>query len=104
MNRRKNSGGQAIVLVTLGLLAMCGMMGLAVDMGWSFFVHKQAQTAADAAALGAVEEAFVKISGGGTAISEFTCAAGAAISVKCTAQESCSKVVGTGTNLENGCQ
>ena len=49
--------GQAIVLVTLSLFAMAGMMGLAVDFGWMFFLKLSAQTAADTAALGAVEEA-----------------------------------------------
>ena len=29
---KKTSGGQAIVMVTLALFAMCGMMGLAVDL------------------------------------------------------------------------
>jgi len=28
-------------MVTMGLIAMCGMMGLAVDLGWSYFVEKQ---------------------------------------------------------------
>ena len=38
MRQTKNlQSGQAIVMVTLSLFAMCGMMGLAVDLGWSFF-------------------------------------------------------------------
>src|SRR5512146_3003037 len=74
--RRNSSGGQALILVTLGLLAMCGMMGLAVDTGWSFFVHKQAQTAADAAALGAVAEGYTRLTAGGGNISAFDCTAG----------------------------
>ena len=61
--RRKTSGGQALVLVTLGLMAMMGMMGLAVDLGWSFFVEKQAQASADFAAMGAVQEALVRLNG-----------------------------------------
>ena len=85
MNRRKNSGGQAIILVTLALLAMCGMMGLAVDTGWSYFVHKQAQTAAaDAAALAAVQEAYTHIAGGGVVVSGFKCANGPGLNVGCT--------------------
>jgi len=105
-NRRETSGGQAIVLATLALMAMCGMMGLAVDLGWSFFVHKQAQTAADVAALGAVQEAVKRLGGNGAALSSFTCAsAGTGVSnVDChTAPTSCSSVVGT-SNLNNGCQ
>ena len=106
MNRRQKSGGQAIVLVTLGLLAMCGMMGLAVDLGWSFFVHKQAQAAADAAALGATEEAIKRISGNGIIISAFTCASGGtgATQADCeTTAINCGSVVAT-SNLNNGCQ
>ncbi len=49
--RRKTSGGQALVMVTLALFSMLGMMGLAVDLGWSYFVQKEAQAAADTAAL-----------------------------------------------------
>ena len=108
MNRRETSGGQAIVLVTLALMAMCGMMGLAVDMGWSFFVHKQAQTAADAAALGAVQEAMSRISGNGTVVTAFTCASGGGTGptqADCrTSPVSCATVIGTGSNLDNGCQ
>ena len=64
MNRRKKtSGGQAIVMVTLSLMAMTGMMGLAVDLGWSFFVKKEAQAAADGAALAAVQEVSKRVSG-----------------------------------------
>ncbi len=50
--------GQIVVMVTLGLLAMCGMLGLVVDLGWSYFVKKSAQGAADAAALAAALAAF----------------------------------------------
>ena len=108
MNRRKDSGGQAIILVTLALLAMCGMMGLAVDTGWSFFVHKQAQTAADAAALAAVQEAITRIAGNGTAVTAFTCGTGGGTGrlrriagrPPCRAPRSLAPV----GNLDNGCQ
>jgi hypothetical protein len=53
-----NRRGQILVMVTLALFAMCGMLGLAVDLGWSYFVKKSAQAAADAAALAAVSQAF----------------------------------------------
>jgi len=52
----KKEKGQALPMVTLSLLALCGMMGLAVDLGWSFFVKRSAQTAADAAAQAAVQQ------------------------------------------------
>ncbi len=72
MNRRlKTSKGQALVLVTLGLLAMCGLMGLVVDLGWSFYLKKAAQAAADAGALAAVQETKIHMNGN---FSVFTCA------------------------------
>ena len=40
-----------MILVTLALIAMCGLLGLAVDLGWSYFTKKSAQNAADGAAL-----------------------------------------------------
>jgi hypothetical protein len=36
---------------------MCGLLGLAIDLGWSYFVKKSAQDAADAAALAAAYQA-----------------------------------------------
>ncbi len=47
--------GQAIVMVTLALMAMCGILGLAVDFGWAFYVKRAAQAAADTAALAAAQ-------------------------------------------------
>jgi hypothetical protein len=58
MKRFSNSRrGQALLLVTLSLFAMCGLLGLAVDLGWSYFVKKSAQNAVDAAALAAAYRA-----------------------------------------------
>ena len=54
LNRRR---GQVLVMVTLALLAMCGMMGLVVDLGWSYYITKSAQAAADAGAIAAVRAA-----------------------------------------------
>lgn len=53
---RARQGGQAIIMVTLALAAMCGLLGLAVDFGWAYFVKRAAQGAADAAATAAAEE------------------------------------------------
>jgi Flp pilus assembly protein TadG len=96
---RKGERGQAVVMVTLALVAMCGLMGLAVDMGWMFFVKKQAQAAADAAAMAAVQEALFKMGGTTTG---FVC--GSISNIDCAATpEDCSSVNGSG-NLNNGCQ
>lgn len=50
--------GQVLVMVTLALFMMAGVLGLAVDLGWSYFTKKSAQAAADAAAMAAAEAAF----------------------------------------------
>jgi hypothetical protein len=56
--------GQILVMATLALFAMCGILGLAVDLGWSYFVKKEAQAAADAAALAAVAQAYESVGSG----------------------------------------
>lgn len=94
VNMRK---GQALVMVTLALFAMCGLLGLAVDLGWSFYVRKSAQAAADAAALAAVTEALSRV---GSA--DFVCGG----NVTCdTTGFQCAPAVNDdpGNNLDNGC-
>jgi Flp pilus assembly protein TadG len=99
-SRRKKSSGQAIVMVTLALFVMCGMLGLAVDLGWSFFVKKQAQAAADAAALGVVNEAIARNSGSqglACGVRNVFCSA------TNTTRENCGGM-STASNLWNGCE
>ena len=103
MSRRKQaSGGQAIVMVTLALFAMCGMMGLAVDLGWSFFVQKQAQASADGAALAAVHEAWQRLGG---SVSNVTCPNTAGgLYCQAASPAPCSAIKSdTASNLWNGC-
>ncbi len=50
--------GGIIILVTLALFAMAGLLGLAVDLGTSFFIEKDTQAAADAAAMAVAIEAY----------------------------------------------
>lgn len=50
--------GQAILLVTLSLVALCGVMGLATDLGLDYLAKRRMQSAADAAALSAIRAAF----------------------------------------------
>src|SRR5579863_7065008 len=69
MKLRGGRRGQALLLVTLSLFAMCGLLGLAVDLGWSYFVKKSAQNAADSAALATAYRALATASGGETATS-----------------------------------
>jgi hypothetical protein len=101
--RKTTSGGQALVMVTLALLAMCGLLGLAVDLGWSYFVQRQAQAAADGAALAAVAEAYSNR----TMATPFVCgAASSNTDVFCSpAPIDCSTALGTpASNLANGCE
>src|SRR5215469_9855200 len=69
MKGMRNKRGQALILITTSLIALCGIMGLAVDLGWGYFVKKQAQLAADAAALAAVEKALDDVG----QVTRFTC-------------------------------
>ena len=52
----------------MSLFAMCGLLGLAIDLGWSYFVKKSAQNAADAGALAA---AYAALSGAGETVLPF---------------------------------
>jgi hypothetical protein len=65
--KRNRESGQVLVMTSLSLLAMFGLLGLAVDVGWAHFQVEAAQTAADAAASAAAEAALA--SSGGS----FTC-------------------------------
>lgn len=51
MTRHKSQGGQAIILVALFLPVLFGVVGLAFDIGFLEMMNRQAQTAADAAAV-----------------------------------------------------
>ena len=51
--------GQALIMVAMVLFSMLGMIGLVVDLGWSYYIKKSAQAAADAAALAAVSRVAV---------------------------------------------
>jgi hypothetical protein len=57
MRKKRSSNkhrGQALIMVTLALIPMFGLIGLAVDLGWMEFTKESAQTAADAAAISAL--------------------------------------------------
>lgn len=90
------------MMVTLGVISMCGIMGLAVDLGWSYFVEKQAQAAADMAALGAVQEAHANRGVG----AGFTCSVAPSGNTQAYCQwptpANCS-TLNVDSNLWNGC-
>ncbi len=50
---KKRQAGQALIMVTFSLSVMLGMIGLSVDLGWSYYRRQAAQTAAESAALAA---------------------------------------------------
>src|SRR5579871_152962 len=54
--RRQKQGGLTIVAFTLMLVVMLGFTGLAVDVGYLELQKREIQTAADAAAMGALRE------------------------------------------------
>lgn len=95
--RWNRKSGQALIMVTLALFAMCGLMGLAVDFGWAFFVKRAAQRAADTAALAAAREALRSVGQGGV----FACGTG----LTCQAATACPANPATppGSNVELAC-
>ncbi|HTB10686.1 MAG TPA: pilus assembly protein TadG-related protein [Bryobacteraceae bacterium] len=56
-NKLNSERGQALMPFALVFVALFGMVGLVLDVGWSYYVGKKAQTAADAAAQAAVSQA-----------------------------------------------
>jgi len=94
---KRRAGGQVLVMTTLALFAMCGLIGLAVDLGWSFFVKRSAQAAADTAASAAAEEVLAAVGGAGT----FSCGA----VVICQVVTPCPSTLASppANNIELGC-
>jgi Flp pilus assembly protein TadG len=88
--------GQALILATLSLFMLFGIMGLAVDLGWSYYRKQVAQTAADSAALAA---AVVAENNSGTNV--ITCGS---YNVACQVSTACPVISGSpSNNLQNGC-
>lgn len=52
----RRRSGMIVVMFSLLLIALIGMLGLVVDTGYLIATHRQAQNAADAAALAAAVE------------------------------------------------
>lgn len=63
MSKFGSRRGQTTILLTLGMTMLIGTVGLTVDVGWSYFREQTAQTAAEAAAMGAVKYALANSSG-----------------------------------------
>jgi hypothetical protein len=91
LHSRRSERGQAMILFALVLPVLLIMFTFVLDVGFSYFVSKKAQTAADAAALAAVNQALQQVGPGG----QVTCA-----TADCQSAGVCP---GSG-NLHNGCQ
>ena len=71
-NFTDRSKGQAILLLTVGLIPMLGLIGLVTDLGYMRFVKTAAQTAADAAARSAVARFNATIGGATFSCSDYS--------------------------------
>lgn len=89
-------------MVTLALLSMTGMMGLAVDLGYAYFSQKAAQAAADDAALSAVQRAYKSITSGGGLATSFSTCGSSGVTCKPT-PVACDPTDSTLGNLQSGC-
>jgi Flp pilus assembly protein TadG len=84
--------GQALLTATLTFTVICGMLGLAVDLGWDYFQRQSAQSAADAAAQ----------AGAAAAIASGNIACGT--SVVCQAKTACpANVVAPANTVQTAC-
>jgi hypothetical protein len=91
-SRKVSERGQSLVLIALVLPVLFMATAFVLDIGWSYYIGKKAQTAADAAALAAVGDVLQQVGPGGS----LQCGT----SVQCQAAGSCP----TTGNLHDGCQ
>jgi Flp pilus assembly protein TadG len=59
-NNLRSEHGQVLLPFALVFVALLGMVGLVLDVGWGYYVGKKAQTAADSAAQAAVAQALIQ--------------------------------------------
>lgn len=86
----RNQRGQAVVMVTVGLMFLMGLLGLVVDIGYGYYQKQVAQAAADSGAMAAAVAA--KASG-----------ASCGGSVLCQTSYTCPSTPTTATNFDMGC-
>jgi Flp pilus assembly protein TadG len=96
MKRKSNlERGQTILMFSFATVVMFGMLGLVVDLGWSYFRKQAAQAAANAAAVAAVAAA---VQTAGVAIS---CGA---VNVVCQSETPCPyPAASSSNNTDKGC-
>lgn len=56
MKRYKNDAGQALLLMALSMVVLCGFAGIGVDMGYMRYMQRRMQAATDSAALAGAAE------------------------------------------------
>jgi hypothetical protein len=56
LGRRCGQRGQALVLAAIGMASLLGMTGVVIDAGLAYVQYRQAQSAADAAAIAAADD------------------------------------------------
>ncbi len=56
MKRHMSDAGQALLLMALSMIVLCGFAGLGIDMGYLRYMKRQMQAAADSAALAGAAE------------------------------------------------
>lgn len=92
-NIRDSRAGQILVLSAMSIFLLFGVMGLAVDLGYAFYVKQTAQSAADAAAVAAVNYAYKS--------GHYTCGSNGVV---CGTALSCPSTIGSVTTaLLAGC-
>ena len=85
----RRCSGQALIFVTMSLIFMFGVAGLAIDLGWGYYLKARVQTAADAAVTAAA--VYAKYHGD-------TCG-----TVTCNVSYTCIGTTPPTTSLQAGC-
>uniref|UniRef100_Q01PK9 Putative Flp pilus-assembly TadG-like N-terminal domain-containing protein n=1 Tax=Solibacter usitatus (strain Ellin6076) TaxID=234267 RepID=Q01PK9_SOLUE len=97
MSTRNARRGQTAVLFTLAIVPLFGVLGLVIDVGWSYYRKEAAQTAADAAASAAALAAYNAAGAGAP-----TCGT-TGVSCNSTGYDCPSTLTTASDNLQSGC-
>ena len=90
--------GQAMLLLTIGMIPMIALLGLVTDIGYMLYVKKGAQKAADAAAISAISRFHSEVGG-----SVFLCSGSTGLT-PCVSNYQCPAGLTTATNaVESAC-
>lgn len=95
--RKCSRSGQAALMVTISLPVTLGMVGLVVDVGWSYWRAEACRTAAQAAAMAAAMQAM--------SASDLTCGSGVACTSSASSYAQCPSNPSSppANNLQAGC-